>query len=275
MFNNDVFYFETLRKSHVIFGTQFNDMKFYRYNANGSVAQTIKVPLTPMPKNKLLQRAALDPDATKSDAITLPRMSYELTGMQYDGTRHLTHLQKVVAVDANDPDKLQRQYVPVPYTLSFELNIYTQHIDDGYKIVEQIVPFFTPSWVHPVNLVPMWQVDVPVTIKSTSPSYDYIGDISKRAVFIWTMVFDMKTYLFGPVKSKKIIKFANERFLFPSGNNYVSNTDVAASVQVTPGLTVNGTPTSNSALAVNVHTVSVDDDFGYVETFISGPVVFE
>ena len=72
------FYHETIRKCVVGFGTLFNDIHITRKDSSGNVAQAMKVPLAYGPKQKFLVRLREDPNATKSVAITLPRIGFEI-----------------------------------------------------------------------------------------------------------------------------------------------------------------------------------------------------
>jgi hypothetical protein len=82
--------------------------------------------------------------------------------------------------------------------------------DDALQIVEQILPFFQPSFNLTVDLVDSIgeKRDIPVVLDSVSFADDYEGDYSTRRTLIYTLNFTAKTYLFGPVSSasKDIIK---------------------------------------------------------------------
>ena len=49
--------------------------------------------------------------------------------------------------------KLRKVFMPVPYNLGFELNILVKLNDDALQIVEQILPYFQPSFNVTVDLV--------------------------------------------------------------------------------------------------------------------------
>ena len=87
---------DLIRKYVIIFGTLFNNIYLTRNNANGTVAQTIKVPLTYAPKEKMLARLTGDPTLSNQVAMTLPRMSFEILGYQYDGQRKLNTIEKII-----------------------------------------------------------------------------------------------------------------------------------------------------------------------------------
>ena len=50
-------------------------------------------------------------------------MSFEMSGIQYDPTRKTGVTQTFKAVDKNN-GKMKKVFMPVPYNLSFELNIF-------------------------------------------------------------------------------------------------------------------------------------------------------
>ena len=279
MLGNPIFFFETRKNMVKVFGTLFNDIHIQRTNANNEVQQIIRVPLTYAPKNKLLLRADKDPDASKDVAIVLPRMAFEMVGMSYDGRRKQANLEKYISIHDNQPNRLKRQYTPVPYDLTFNLYIYVNHLDDGDKIIEQILPFFTPDWTVSVHMIPEMQVtkDIPIVLQSASLEDKFDGEFKDRRVLVWTLTFVMHTYFFGPVKSKPIIKFVKERF-FIAGTNEVANSSNNSShgmIEVKPGMDANGAATSNASLSVDANTIYATNTFGYVESFTSGPVVFD
>ena len=119
-------------------------------DSSGNPLQNIRVPLSYSPKEKFLARLDAQQDLTGDDskvAITLPRMSFEITGYNYDSSRKLNKNQKMAKVKTSgDTEKLNTQYVPVPYDISFQLNIFTATQDDGLQIVEQILPYFQPDY---------------------------------------------------------------------------------------------------------------------------------
>ena len=91
--------------------------------------------------------------------------------------------------------------MPVPYNLGFELNILTKLNDDALQIVEQILPYFQPSFNITVELVDSIgeKRDIPVVLDNISFQDDYEGDFSTRRALIYTLQFTAKTYLFGPI----------------------------------------------------------------------------
>lgn len=274
MFGHGVFYFSTIRKMVIYFGTIFNDLKITRTNAEGDVVATLKVPLSYAPKDKMLARVDADPEIQKQTAIYLPRMSFEMTGLAYDGARKLNTVSRQVVKDNSNANKLKAQYNPVPYNFDFNLYVYVKNAEDGTKIIEQILPFFTPDWTATVNLIPEMNVamDIPIILNSLSMEDTYDGSFEERRAIIWTLNFVVKGWIYGPVVSKPIIKIANTQFFVPSGGSQanvaasVGETDVIGRVTVKPGLDANGNPTSDANVSISYSSIEVDDDFGYVIT---------
>src|SRR6056300_1953034 len=98
MFGNH-FYNEGVRKLVVGFGQVFNNIYVQNTASDGAVTKRLRVPLAYAPKEKFLVR--LDQQANLEDrefAIVLPRMSFEMSGIKYDGSRKLTRIQKYKTV---------------------------------------------------------------------------------------------------------------------------------------------------------------------------------
>jgi hypothetical protein len=73
--------------------------------------------------------------------------------------------------------------------------------DDALQIVEQILPYFQPSFNLTVDLIDSIgeKKDIPIVLDSVSFQDDYEGDFSTRRSLIYTLQFTAKTYLFGPI----------------------------------------------------------------------------
>lgn len=270
MFSSTPFYFSTIRKYIILFGTLFNGIYISRTDKDGNTTFIERVPITYGPKDKMLTRVIQDPNIDRPTATyPLPMMAFEMTGFNYDGSRKLQTINRIAVVDPDNADKNKYQYMPVPYNIGFQLNILVKNAEDGNKIVEQILPYFTPDWTTTVHLIPEMNVtmDIPVVLNDVKLDDVYEGDFRERRSLVWTLDFTLKGYVYGPVKKAKVIKFANTEF-FVIKDAAAANTSnpVASYVQIQPGLTANGEPTSNSSLSIPVADIIATDDFGYVTT---------
>ena len=208
----EYFYHEILRRTVVSFGSLFNEISIKHTDNSGNVKSVIKVPLAYGPTQKFLARLEQSPDLNKPVQITLPRMSFEFTGLIYDPTRKSTTTQTFIAKSAVDGTETKKVYLPVPYNMQFELSIMSKLNDDALQIIEQILPFFQPAYSMTIELVDIINEkrDIPVVLENITMQDDYEGNFTTRRVLIYTLRFTAKTYLFGPVSSatKDIIKKA-------------------------------------------------------------------
>ena len=211
----EYFYNEILRRTIISFGTLFNNITIKQ---DGSV---VKVPLAYGPTQKFLARIEQSPDLNKPFAITLPRMSFEFTGLTYDSSRKVTTTQQFSVKDPDSDTLSKKAYMPVPYNMEFELAIMCKLNDDALQITEQILPYFQPSYNLTVNLVSALNEkrDIPVILENVTMQDDYEGDYESRRVLLYTLRFTAKTYLFGPTSD------ASGDIIKKSTINYLTGTD--------------------------------------------------
>tara|TARA_R110001599_G_scaffold7246_1_gene35622 strand:+ start:966 stop:1763 length:798 start_codon:yes stop_codon:yes gene_type:complete len=192
------YYHEIIRKTIISFGTLFNNINIKHKKSDGTILDDIKVGLAYGPQQKYLAKIQEQAELSKSIAITLPRMSFEMTNIQYDPTRKSGITQ---TFKASDGTNLKKVFMPVPYNIGFELSIFSKLNDDALQIVEQILPFFQPSFNLTVDLVSSIgeKRDIPIVLENISFQDDYEGSFESRRALIYTLSFTAKTYLFGPV----------------------------------------------------------------------------
>lgn len=266
MFGN-FFYHNLLRNYVIVFGNLFNDITVQRFNRSGSRIQTLNVPIAYGPKQAFIVRMAQNPNLDRDVAIQLPRMGFELTGMDYAGDRKLSSTKKTCKIVATDTEKVRHTFVPVPYDLQFTLSIFVKNADDGAQIVEQILPYFTPDWTVSMNVFPELDItlDIPYTLNSINIEDTYEQDFLSRRALVWNLDFVVKGYFYGPSRTGGIIKRTKI-------NNFTSLEGGGGErITLTPGLTANGEPTSDPALSIDPLNISADDDYGFatsIESFI-------
>ena len=192
------YYHEIVRKTIIGFGTLFNNISIRHEKIDDTTLDQTKVGLAYGPQQKFFAKIREQEMLTKSIAITLPRMSFEMVSVQYDPTRKSGITQTFKAQDGN---KLKKVFMPVPYNIGFELSIFSKLNDDALQIIEQILPYFQPSFNITINLVSSngEKRDVPIVLDNISFRDEYEGDFQTRTALIYTLQFTAKTYLFGPV----------------------------------------------------------------------------
>jgi hypothetical protein len=260
-------------------GTLLNNISITRTDKDGNVTSLLKIPITYGPKDKMLARILQDPALDLQSAVLpLPMISFEMGKMTYDGSRKLNTIGKVSVKDATDINKFKYQYNPVPYNIDFKVFIYAKNAEDGTKIIEQILPYFTPDWTTTVNLIPEVdvKVDIPIVLNNINYSDNYDGQYKDRRAIIWSLDFVLKGYIYGPVKSSGIIKFVTTNFYIPTTNTAIQGrgiTPVAERITIQPGLSANGQPINykgrpNQNTGTIPYTeIEADDDFGFITMF--------
>mgnify|MGYP001166331733 CR=1 FL=1 len=246
-------YHEIFRKTIVAFGTMFNNIEVRRQD------EVMKVPLAYGPKQKFLARLDQNPDPTnKRVQITLPRLSFEISGVSYDPSRKVSPTQKIKF--KKDVNENKNAFMPVPYNINFELAIISKNQDDGLQIIEQILPYFQPHYNLSVKLATSIgeTKDVPIVLQDIDYEDDYEGDFANRRAIIYTLQFTAKTYLYGPVTDAKTIK--------KSITDYYTSTDTTKAPRekrytVTPTALIDqdgvGLTTLTAAMDVNDGIISV------------------
>ena len=207
----EYFYHEIFRKTVIGFGTLFNNITIRKTNSSGDVISILKVPLAYGPTQKFLARLDQNPNLNAPTSLSLPRMSFEMNGMSYDPARKTTSTQTFISQKLSEKTKARKTFMPVPYSMNFELSIMSKTNEDALEIIEQILPYFQPQYNITINLVDEIgeKRDVPIILENISMDDQYEGDFTTRKALIYTIRFSAKTYLFGPVGSSSgLIKSA-------------------------------------------------------------------
>ena len=97
------FYHEIIRKTIVSFGTLFNNIEIKHTDRSGKTVSVIKVPISYGPQQKFLARVSQSREYQDGvgTTLTLPRMSFEVMGMNYDATRKVSTMQTFKSVNKN------------------------------------------------------------------------------------------------------------------------------------------------------------------------------
>ena len=203
-----------------------------------------------------------NPTDGRKVAITLPRIYFEMTGIDYDASRKTPATQKYKTVINDNGNEVRTQYVPVPYNISFEVGILCKSQDDGLQILEQILPFFQPSFSMSLKFIPdMDEVrDVAVVLNSVDFDDDWEDDFSTRRSITYTMQFTAKSYIYGPYTKADVIR--KSRIIETIGDTAVNKRHVELSYTPKAKTDINQ---DGQVTAADDALVTADDDFGFNE----------
>jgi hypothetical protein len=247
------FYNGTTRRYIALFGSLFNKMSITRNDLQNNEIQRMVVPISYGPFQKFLAKITQDPNLNRPQAISLPRMSFEIMSMSYDGSRKTNSLNKLSTSDNSF------LYSPAPYNIEFNLYVMTKYAEDGTKVLEQIIPFFKPEYTFTAFIIDdLPALDIPLVLNSVSVEDIYEGDFETRRSLMWTLSFTMKGWFFGPQRQRKRIKFVDV-------HTYPQLIEAEGSrITVQPGLTANGEPTSSIDESIPFDEIDFEADWGVI-----------
>jgi len=233
----EYFYNEIFRSVIIGFGSMFNGIEIQHKNESDNTVSTLRVPLAYGPTQKFLARIEQQSNLNKSTQMSLPRMSFEFTDLQYDPTRKSTQTQQFVVKNSTGSE-IKKGYVPVPYNMTIQLSIMTKLNDDMLQIIEQILPYFQPSYNLPINFLGDFKEkrDVPIQLEGISMEDDYEGNFETRRALVYTLTFTAKTFLFGPLSdvSGDIIKKVTVGYVSGSAGPGLRNPERDLTYRVVP-----------------------------------------
>lgn len=244
---------DLIRKYVSIFGTLFNDIYIQRDGDTTEKDQFFKVPIAFAPREKFLAMMMQKP-AEKKRAMILPRMSFEITGMQFDPQRKMNRNNRY-------HEKGRMFHELVPWNINFQLNIMAKSYKDAMAIVEQILVYFQPDWTVDMKIDPDMErtQHIPIVLAGVSHTDSYENDFRERRVLIWTLDFVMKAYLIGPISTAKVIKHI-EINMRPDKSNY------RTSIEIQPGMTADGEPTTDINESIPWQDIEEEDNWDYIIT---------
>jgi hypothetical protein len=213
-------YHRIIRKLVIGFGNLFKDITLVRYTSNTSETERFIVPIVYATKENYIQRLEADPALDKKVQITLPIMSFEMVGLNYDSARKQnTNFKSFAKTDTG----VIAQYNPVPYNFDFNLYLYVRNIEDGTQIIEHILPYFTPDYTIKLNLIPEMGIvkEVPIILNSTINEIEYEGPgrSQETRLIIWTLNFTVKGFIFGKTSAAELIQTSITNILTNVNNN--------------------------------------------------------
>lgn len=252
------FQHDLISKYVSVFGTLFNDIYIARSDGSNPKRQFFKVPISYGPREKYWAMLKQKPDG-KVKAIQLPRMSFEITGMQYDTSGRGVSRTKYRG--SGDSQILH----PSPWNINFQLNIISKSDIDALAIIEQILIYFQPDvtlTVRAISGIEGIEEDIPIVYNGISTNDLYEDDFTTRRVLTWTIDFTMKAWLYGPKQTRKVIKHIEVNTHL--GSRF-SNPNHRVTIQ--PGLTEDGEPTTDINESIPFVDIEESDNWAYIVQF--------
>lgn len=100
-------------------------------------------------------------------------------------------------------------YNRVPYNFNFSLYIATRKFDDSLRIVEQILPYFTPEFTVKIVDKEDFGITTNVPFVLDAVDFEMLEDgpmEDARRSIVWTLQFTAKGYLYAATTAQTLIK---------------------------------------------------------------------
>ena len=232
---NQPYYNGIIKQIVVGFGALFSNIKLVRTDSDGAITQTISVPLAYAPKEHWVSRTDQEPELDVQVFSTLPRMSFEITGYNYDPERMVNRNNKIRYKNGNVNNEV---WAPVAYNIEISLYVLTKGTEDSLCIIEQILPIFGPEYTLNFEAIPSMNIkqEVPITLHGISVEDSYEGSFNNRRLVTHTLNFTAKANLYSGVKSGKVIlntKVNLDTQTFAAGENRHESAGVLPSKTIT------------------------------------------
>jgi len=215
--HNQYFFNDSIKKYITIMGTLFSGFVVDR-SANG-VTRYQKVPISFEEKEffiaKLNSPESLNPTDTSDPnrkarvATIVPAMSLQMTGMSYNADKKTSIANRELKLgDSSKPSYFQMN--PVPYRFDFNLSIYTRNLSDQFALIEQITPFFQPSFNCVITELLNEEItinrDVLINLDGISFSNEFTGDVKEKRYLQVDFEFSLDGYLYPPQGAANVIE---------------------------------------------------------------------
>lgn len=199
------FYHSTIRKLIISFGTLFNELQIERTKENGEKFYK-PVPLSYTPKEKfyttLNKINDINDDKLRIED-SLPKIGYEMTTIISDPIRKAVTINKIINDDRTKYIEINR----APYNIGFSLYIATRKMNEGLKIIEQILPYFTPDITLEIqDYDNIDYTEIPIVLENVAYEVDATGSMNDRRIILWQLDFTMKAFLYAKIDDTSLIK---------------------------------------------------------------------
>lgn len=188
----------SLRTVHIVFASLFSSLKTPVFNSAGELVSSRIIPLKCVNRDTLgFWMESQFPDGVKKTLINriFPMLTYELTSMMPDGALQRNPQGYRVRGIFSQDDGIHGTMIstPVSYRFGFKLGVWTNSMQNGLFILDQILPVFVPEVQIKIkenkdlNIVN----DVKVQLTDISQDDNYQDVFEKNRILSWTISFNL------------------------------------------------------------------------------------
>ena len=252
------FYHETTKKVTAAVGYLFSGIKIQK-KVEGKKPKQIEVPLVYSNKEKWW-KIINNPSSLQEENPSLykaivqkevPIISYYLLNIEPDTARQVS-----TNVGLKSSNNILKQRCPILY--NFEVRVTSTRNDDLWQVIEQVLPWFTPTFTFNIDDIsnPKVTSTYKMTFTGVDKNDEYEGQYDETNRFISrTLSFQVEGYLYGPVESdNSIIKSMDISLGSPSGDNdlFLEHIDIKLNPE-------DATPCSDYTIDTSIRIESLED----------------
>ena len=231
----EYFFPDIVKKVTASFGYIFSDLKVVR-DIKGQTRKIINVPLIYSNKEKwysILKNPSSiqeeNPDLYKAIVkMEAPIISYYLTNIEPDSSRLLNSSNTIKCQGSNS----QVQYISnrIPVIFDFDVRMRATRNNDLFQLIEQILPFFTPSfsfYIHDIDFLKD-NTEYKVTWEGMDKVDEFEGVYDEKARQITrNLSFKVYGYLYGPTYNSSTIKHIEVEMSSDETDDFLTKVDVS------------------------------------------------
>lgn len=206
MFEKQPFYHNHIRNFIVAFGTLFSGITVRTWDKDGVLDRSVRVPIAYGPRSKWLERLRADPDLKNNVKTTFPRLAFEIVDYRYAPERKIGQQGDYLIGQRHNiksGEKLgeAKVFTPAPWDVIIELSSIAKTQEDNLQILEQILPYFTPSLIINMDVLPEFNInkDIPITLDNIQTEDNYQTEMTEQRVVTQIFRFSAKLDFFGPM----------------------------------------------------------------------------
>lgn len=205
MLSQDHFYWGMFKKYIIAFNHIISDIHVLRTTADNVTVKDITVPVTYAHKSKLFYYLQRQDSVKRNVKTILPRISFIISGMEYDVSRKLSSLNECSISTTSGIETFQ--YTGIPYNFTIEMGIWSTYMDDLLQIIEQVGTFFKPDYSMSVKEIEAFNITKNILVTLDGINFDFINefDVDDRVIRA-DATFRLQGFLYPPVSNGEIIK---------------------------------------------------------------------
>ena len=211
----DILFFNSVRNSTLAILNSLNNIQLYSKGSNGELLST-SIPITFGNYEKSIRLEDLDQDQLQNTNFNfLPRLVLSFIGMTKNPERTSKKFEKISKkiIDDNGKVLLNYGFNSVAYDFQYNLVLQARGLNQAFRIVEQILPMFRPSYYIEIQEYPLFDRKTQTQLQISDPTFEILDEFESDDTNIINVSFElnlrsnlyMPLQLTGPIEIVKLL----------------------------------------------------------------------